>query len=137
MPNPDPARRRRLALLALTITLALGACSDEQLMVTRLTATSYTVPRYTNYPTLTIRNMHNPSIFDRPSVTMSAYCIEDQYENLPMTFEGTFAIAAGETRDVALAYDDGFPYLTDFRLGCTFRVENWTAGGTVSFEWLD
>lgn len=136
-PQRPPNRRPVLAIVALIAALLVSACSDEQLMVTRLTATSYSVPRYTNYPTLTIRNMHNPSIFDRPSVTMSARCVEDQYENLPMTFEGTFAIAAGQTRDVPLAYEDGFPYLTDFRLGCTFRVEGWTAGGTVAFEWLD
>lgn len=99
-----------------------------------VTSTGFSIPRYTDYPTLTMYNVTVEADETIEAVRIGLECIEDTFENLPMDFWTIVDLDPG-SQTVRVPYADGFPYMTDYGITCYLDTMYSPEGPPIDFNW--
>lgn len=117
------------------VALLLVGCSDQGVMFVTLEADDYSVPRYVDYPSVRLVNVTNTSSVDLVNYEVTARCEEHTFESLTHVFQGVFTLPAGETADLLIPYERGYPYFTDLRVECNVDVPTKFGQAMVNIEY--
>lgn len=112
-------------LLVVALTSALAGCGGL-MNVGTADVTSFSVPRYTNYPSLTAVVHNESSQYELRGLTITATCHNHTYESLETEFAGSNLadIPPGGTAEVAVPYSSGYPSFIDLRVLCDFEIQD-------------